>query len=147
MDLKPLLVATLALAVLALAGCSILQSTPLVAKIAVQHATLRLIENQPEAQVVQKARNVVQFAKDAKQWAFAPDTVTVPQLAQAARQRLAQLDLTPSERLLANDLVSLIEQELKQRLGQQGLSEDARVTVNQVLTWVIEAADVYANQP
>lgn len=147
MTTKTLTALLIGLAVLFTAGCAALQSAPLVAKIAVQQATLRLIETQPEAQVVQKAHKVAQFAKAAKQWALTPDTVTVPQLAEAARERLQQLDLTPSERLLANDLVALIEQELRQRLGQQGLSEDARVTVNQVLTWVIEAADVYTGGP
>lgn len=132
----------LSLILLTLGACTVLQSAPLLAKMAVQQATLRYIEASPQAQTTQRALQTVRFAKDAKTWVDT-DYVTVPALATAAKDRLAQLDLSPSDRLLARQLVDTIELELQQRLGQQGLSPDARVTVNQVLEWVIEAANVY----
>jgi len=65
-------------------------------------------------------------------------------LAGAISARLAEINLSPSDRVLAAALVDAVVTEIDLRVGEGLLSPDERVTVSQVLDWVIDATEFYA---
>ena len=135
--MKKFLVA--AVAALTLAGCASLQANSGSARLVVSYATLKVIEagKSPEAQA-QRAENIRRIATDAKSF-LDLESVSLEFLQSAVRARLADLDLSPADRMLADGLVTLIVQELQLKVDSGVLSTEQRYRVSTVLGWVIDA--------
>lgn len=132
------LVITLALF---LTGCASIQSGNVAAKLAVQVATMKVIESDDDRTA--KAARIVSAVEQARVW-LDVDGVTLADLKVAALRRLQERNLDPSDMLLASALVDIVAAELDVRIGQGALSPEQKVTVNTFLGWVAEAASFYA---
>lgn len=129
------------LAMVALSGCAYLRDNPTTSGLAVQIATMKVIEAD-KGHEAERAARIKEIAAEAKTFLDAKD-VTVSVLEDAVNARLASLDLAPSDRLLASALVSAVVGELKVKVGDGLLSADSRYTVSQILGYVESAAGLY----
>jgi hypothetical protein len=136
--MKKLLIA--AVAALSMTGCATLQNNSGSARLVVSYATLKVIEagKSSEAQA-ERALNIRRIASDAKSF-LDLESVSLEFLQSSVRARLADLDLSPADRMLADGLVNLIVQELQLKVDSGVLSDDQRYRVSTVLGWVIDAA-------
>lgn len=125
-------------------GCATLEKAPATASLVTQYATAKVIEagKTPEERTARAAR-IKAIASDARSW-LDGDAVTISFLQQAAQDRLAKLDLSPADLLLAQGLVQVIVDELQAKVGAGVLSEATKLTVSQVLGWVVSATELYA---
>lgn len=131
-------------AAMLLSACGTLQTigeNDTVARDALTIVTYAAIEQSNDR--ADMARDIVAVAKDAKTW-IDFDGVTINELADKARQRLAQSDRELSEKAGLTLLLNRAEALLKKRISEGVLDPNAKVTVNAVLDWVIDAASVYA---
>ena len=135
--MKKLLIA--AVAALSMTGCATLQNNSGSARLVVSYATLKVIEagKSSEAQA-ERALNIRRIASDAKSF-LDLESVSLEFLQSSVRARLADLDLSPADRMLADGLVNLIVQELQLKVDSGVLSDDQRYRVSTVLGWVIDA--------
>lgn len=126
------------------ASCETIEKTPATAALVVQYATAKVIEagTSPGERATRAAR-IKAIATDAKSW-LDGDAVTLDLLQQVAQERIAKLDLSPADLLLANGLLQVVVTELQAKVGQGVLSPELKLTVSQVLAWVAGAADLYA---
>lgn len=140
--MKKLLIA--AVAALSMTGCATLQNNSGSARLVVSYATLKVIEagKSPEAQA-ERAQNIRRIASDAKS-ILDLESVSLEFLQSAVRARLADLSLSPADRMLADGLVNLIVQELQLKVDSGVLSEEQRYRVSTVLGWVIDATGYVA---
>ena len=132
----------LILAAMVLAGCAMLEENPASVGLAVQVATMKVIEeNEPEHRD-ERAERILAMAGEARTF-LDLEEVTIPALRAAIDARLAELELEPSDRALADLLVDAIAYELEERLGEGILSPEDRETVSRVLSSVETAARIY----
>lgn len=133
-----------ALTLTSLTGCETLEKSPNTASLVVQYATAKVIEagKTPEDRSARAAK-IKAIAADAKTW-FDGDQVTVGLLQAAAQARIAKLNLGAADMLLANGLVQVIVTELQKKVGEGVLSPEAKMTVSQLLEWVVDAAALYS---
>ena len=132
-------------AVAAVAGCGVLQTisdNEMVARDAITIVTYAAIEQSSDR--ADTASDIVAAAKDMKTW-IDFDGVTIEELANKLRQRIAASDRELSEKAGLTLLLNRAEAELKKRVSEGVLDPNAKVTVNAVLDWVIDAASVYAS--
>lgn len=127
---------------LGMAACASFQQNAPVAQLGVQVATMKVIEAD-KAHAAERAAKVKEIATDAKSF-FDTGTANLSQLEQAVRDRLAPLNLQPSDQLLANALIQAVIAELQQRVGNGAVPADAVYQVSTVLGWVIDATGFYA---
>lgn len=125
-------------------GCSTVQQqidkNPDASKLAVQIATMKVIEagSSPHERAV-TTRSIVSAAKT---W-LDTENVSVDALHDKVMERVATLHLQPSDAVLVNMLADMTVAELKKRIGDGLIPADKKVTVNQVLSWVDDAAKYY----
>lgn len=122
-------------------GCATLQSNSPIMQSAVQTATMAVLSENPEKRE-ERARIVVEMVD------YAQDLVdvtgpSVPELKAAVMARLDEREMPPERKLLAMNLINLIDAYLQQSVASGELNPEQRVTVNRVLGWVEEAAKVY----
>lgn len=129
------------ISVLLLSGCASLQSAPGQSRLVVQLATMKVIEADRD-HTQARALAVKRLAGEAQRF-FDTDHVTVGLLADSVAARLAGLDLSPSDRVLAIALVGTVVGELDARVGDGLLSADQKFTASQVLGWVEQTASLY----
>jgi hypothetical protein len=135
-----------ALALVGCVGCETLEKSPGTASLVVQYATAKVIEaGKTTEERAERAARIKAIAADAKTW-FDGDDVTVGVLQAAAQARIAKLDLSPADRMLANGLVQVVVEELQKKVGEGVLSPEQKLTVSQVLGWIAGAADLYAGR-
>lgn len=129
----PLLVLTLLIS-----GCSLLNfKTDPSARLAVTFATLKVIEQGDNPEL--RAQRVAEIAEEARAF-VETDMLSLDQLETALLMRLADEDLSPSDRLLADALISAVIAELEARVGSGFLTPEQKLTVGEVLGWVSAAA-------
>ena len=121
-----------------LVGCATFEKHETTAKLVTQYATIKYIEQIPEADKIERKARIVAVATDAK--ALASGDTTLTALQTAVNEQLDKAGLSPADRLLANGLVEIIVAELQARIGEGVLSPEQRVQVVEVLDWVIQAA-------
>lgn len=139
--MKTLCRAVLAVAALAVSACAMTPDTERRDRLAVQSATMALIERadipaekaERIADAVDKARTLLSLAE-----------VSVQDIRVALSARIAERaeHLSPLEKLAANELIDAIASEVEGRIGAGVLSPEQRVSVNKVLDWV-EVATVF----
>lgn len=139
-------VVALVMACLAAVGCAGFFTTPsseqVLAKIAIQQATVRAIQAAPADEVASRAERVVAIVDEALAvLEGAEDGVITSEELAAVVARVLPQELSPADKLLVQDLVALIAAEIQARVPapQLGLPV-AEVSV--VLGWVREAAVV-----
>jgi hypothetical protein len=126
-----------------LAGCESLKEHDTAAAIAVQYATAKVIESGSTAEErSEKAARIRDIAREARTW-LAGEAVSIEYLQSAAMARVAKLDLSPADRVLANALVQTAVVELHRKVGDGVIPPERLVTVNELLGWIIQATDLY----
>lgn len=132
-----------ALAIL-LTGCSTIQQqidkNPDASKLAVQVATMKVIEANGDAH--DRAVTTRSIVAAAKVW-LDTDNVTVEALHDKVMERVATLHLQPSDAVLVNLLADMAVAEMQKKIGDGLIPADKKVTVNQILSWVDDAAKYY----
>lgn len=127
-----------------LSGCSTIQEqidkNPDASKLAVQIATMKVIEANGNAH--DRALTTRSIVSEAKVWVDT-ESVTVDILHDKVMERITTLNLAPSDKALASLLADTAVAELKKRIGDGLIPADKRVTINEVLSWVDDAAKYY----
>ena len=116
----------------------------LAAHVAVSYATAKFVEKAGDgtAQAARAAR-VVQVLDAVQGLADGDSSVTVDVLRVFVIQRLP-VDLSPADRTLAGVLIDAAAAELKKRIGDGLVSPDAKLQVKEVLQWIREGAETFA---
>ncbi|BET67170.1 hypothetical protein ASA1KI_20880 [Opitutales bacterium ASA1] len=134
-----LLPSVLCLAVFVLTGCSTVSERPAVAQLAVQYATLKVIENNPA-----HAARVAEIAAFVRESAGNQTAPSVALLETAVRAQIDWSRLDAADTLLVDSLVSLVAAELSARLGDGPLAPEHVLVVAQVAGWIERAAAIGA---
>ena len=120
-----------------LAGCALLQSVDehqFAAKLTVQQAALRVIDEDPE-----KALRVLEISGQVRGM-VAVDDATVDLLDQFIRAQVdwAKLDIADAQLLMM--LLDELRTQLAERMGDGLLSPEQKVSISRVIDWVEESA-------
>lgn len=126
---------------LALVACASFQQNLGSEKIVVQYATMKFIEAD-KANLPERAAKIREVASEAKTF-FDSSTATVPLLEQAVRDRIAPLQLSPADRVLATALIDTVVTELQTRVGKGLVPPDQVYQVSTVLGWIMDATEFY----
>lgn len=137
MKLRALAIIT---AALALTGCASTPDGERAERIAVQGATVLLIERSERPG--DKAARVVE-AIDRLQTILLDTNVTVGDLRSTLLQRVAERELSPGEKMLALEVIAEVATVVETKVGKGYLSAEAIVTVNTVLGWIENTAALY----
>lgn len=128
---------------LSIGGCATLQQHSAAVSLIVSQATMRYIEHAPVTQRAATAARVLDIAHQIE--AVSSGTpVTIAQLASLAVAAIPS-NLAPSDRALALSIVQIAAQELQLKVGENVLSADQLVTVNEVVDAVAAAASIYTS--
>lgn len=125
----------------ALIACSSFVTSDGPSRIAVQYATARMIEADPDHRT-ERAQKIREIVSDARGFFDQTDS-TVQGLREIIQQRVAALQLAPADRLLAMALADAVISELNARVGAGSLPPESRLRVSAVLGWVEDAAELY----
>lgn len=120
----------------AMSGCTLTQDAR--AKLAVQYATLKLIESDDDP--VAKAARIRLVANEALYLTDQEDRVTAALIESAVRHKINWGALSLADRMAADALITAIREEVEARVGSGDLDPEAMISVQTVLSWVIEAA-------
>ena len=126
-----------------LAGCSLLQTaedSPLVAKLTVQQATLRVIDED-----VERAERVLELAGQARSMVQV-DEATVDFVDGFIRAQIDWGRLTLADAQLLIMLLDELRDRLAERMGEGLLSPEDRVSINRVIDWIEESASLVVLQ-
>ena len=126
-----------------LPGCTTLSNQPNTSSLVVTYAAAKVIEAGDSAdERLKRAQRIKAIVGEARTW-LTGEAVTVGLLESAARARLAQLQLSLADEMLANTLVQIAVQDLQAKVGAGVISPDQLLTVNQLLDWIESAAELY----
>ncbi len=136
-----LLIAAIALC-FGLGGCQTLSdpNNSVIVELTTQVAVGKFIESKSDR--VGTAKHVVDIATQVKAIADS-DATTVGALQQLANARIAQLNLEPSDTLLATALVDMLVAGLQDKVGNGLLNDADKVILGKILSTVITTANVY----
>jgi hypothetical protein len=138
------IVVTLALTLLS-CGCAILED-PMTERLLVQVATGKVIEKgQTVAERNDRAQRIMEIAGDARYW-LAFDTSNLGDLRGLLVDRVGELNLSPSDRILALGLIDVVLIKLNDRTIDGTpiqVPPDYRYRIDSVFQWVEEAAATY----
>ena len=127
-----------------LAACTTMQSTDgqeATARTLVEISTMVAIEKSSDREAT--AAKIVTAAGEAKALVDVSG-VSLDQVAQKARERIAASNADLSEKAALNALVNMIAAEFSQQLATGAISPEVSVRVNKLLDWIIGAARSYA---
>lgn len=135
-----------AFAALFLAGCGstagVVERNSTAAQLIVKVAAMKYIEQASlsdrgarAARVVSLTSSLIDVAKG--------EPITLQRLAQIAAEQLPA-NLEASDRMLAMALISVAQTELQERIGVGSLESDTLLKLSEVLTWISDAAALYA---
>lgn len=136
--MRKLLVTLLAIS---LVGCATIEKNPNTAKLVTQYAVLKFAEQSSADRRAERLANVKRIATDVKAIAT-NESASISILQSAVDVQIAKLNLSAADKLLARGLVDMISQELTKRVGAGVLSPEAKLTVAQVMDWIVEAASM-----
>jgi hypothetical protein len=127
-----------AIIAMALAGCTFLQERPDVAKAGTQYGVIKLIKNSATEVRAERKQRIVRIATDVKETAPARPT-TVAELKAAVVAEIAKHNLAAEDLVLINLVVDGVTKELLKRVGDGVLDANAKLQVDEVMDWIIEA--------
>ena len=119
-----------------ISGCTLTQDAR--AKLAVQYATLKLIESDDDPAA--KAARIRLVAHEALYLTDRDDRVTAALIESAVRRTINWGALSLADRMAADALSTAIREEVEARVGSGDLDPEAVISVQTVLSWVIEAS-------
>ncbi len=125
-------------AALTLTGCGlvdVIEENESSARLVTTYATLKVIDGDNE-----KADRVVEIAQEVSRLAGDDPEVTVDLLVARIRSLIRWDRLDEADTLLVDALLLELSARLKDKLGDELIPKDARVTVQTVAEWVISAA-------
>lgn len=129
-------------------GCSTTPEGQRRDRLGVQVATMALIERADNP--ADKATRIMALSGDMRVLLDMAE-VTVGDLRIALLARLAERTaagkVSPLERLAALEFINTVADAVEKRLGAGLLTQDTRVKVNTVLTWIEDAARSYVSNP
>jgi hypothetical protein len=123
-----------------LAGCATQQSIDTFKPIA-QIAVMKIIESDRD-HAHQRAVKIREFTAEGQQLLDSAD-FTVPLLEAALKERLVSLELTPSDRVLGLQIIQLVANELRARVGDGRMLPEQKYSVSEVFAAIEEAASFY----
>lgn len=118
-----------------LVGCAALDQHQATAKLAIQYATLKYVDD--DAHKRERVQAVVANARE-----LAASASTLDAIDQAVRESIDWSKLDDADKLLASALLDVVRDELKARFGDGVLDPEQIVGVNKVLDWIDEAAQL-----
>lgn len=118
-----------------LSGCAWLSENEGSARLLTTYATLKVIDGDAA-----RADRVEEIALEVATYAGADPDVSVDALIARVRGLIDWSDLDEADTLLVNALLVEVSIRLKEKLGDGLIPEDARITVQTLAGWVIEAA-------
>ena len=121
--------------VLLASGCETTSQTQSLARLAVQYATVMVVENNPE-----RVARVIQIADGIRQTSGDATATTVAHLEALVRDQIRWENLDDRDTALVHLLIRTVRQELEARLGSGLLGPENLLIVNTVAGWIIEAA-------
>lgn len=130
---------------MSLGGCATFSNNQASEKLLTQYAVMKVIEADKN-HMHERAAKIKEIATAGKSF-FDTGTATVDMLAVEIQKRIRPIDLSPSDRMLANALVDTVVAELKSRvdtLAPGGVPpSEAVYQVSTVLSWVVDATEFY----
>jgi hypothetical protein len=127
-----------------LTGCAAVEfaeNNPYVASAAIQAGTVRFIS---EAETpLKRANNIVAVAELAQEQVSESEQTTLSSVSGLVRGFVDWDSLNQYETILLESLISSVEQRLQDDIGAGLLNDQDKVRVNQFMTWVIEAEELY----
>ena len=112
-----------------------LQENETLTRAAVEYATLKYInEDSGKSQRVQDVITKTIAVMNGGQ------STTIESIATFVRQNVSVESLSPTEFVLLNALIDVVQSEIQKRISRQALDENDRVFVARVLTWIHDAA-------
>lgn len=122
-----------------LLGCAtaarLVQEQPMTARLAVQAAALKVIDEDAD-----RAQRVAAIASTTRAALSTETAATVDALEAIARAQIDWARLEPADALLVELLLAEVTHQLKQRLGPDLLTADSALVVATVLEWIESAA-------
>lgn len=130
-----------------LVGCGSLTGSIDNDKLLTQVAVMKVIEAGKTADgIAERKAKILAVAAEAHKW-LDFEGVVLADLEGKLKARVAELDLLPSDRLVANILVEAVIKSLKDRVVDgvklPEASDDLKLRVNTVLGWVEDTAKYY----
>lgn len=126
-------------AVFLTSGCQTIKERPAVAQLAVQYATIKVVEKNPD-----RAARVIEIAAYIKANAGNSSAASVALLEVAVRKQIDFERLDAADTFLVDTLIGLVRDELVARLGDGPLSPENALIVAQVAGWIEDAAKMAA---
>jgi hypothetical protein len=131
-------ISLLAALLLAFTGCTTSNSLqPVAAQLAVQYATLKVLEDHPEY-----GPRIIEITQHVRAVASGDAAATVSVIDSLIRSQIdwKKLNQSPADALMVNTLLLAIRSELETRIGNGIIDEKAMLTIAQVAGWIEEAA-------
>lgn len=129
------------LTLLILSGCKTLEENQASAKMVIQYSVAKYIDQAGNLDAqIERASRVRSIAEETLKLTQNSST-TLDAIQAVVRAQLDQFQLSSPDRLLAENLITLIAEELGRKFQQGILPPDQMVQVRAVLGWVVEAAD------
>lgn len=124
---------------LMLPGCTFFKESPSTAKMLVQYSVAKYAEQSSAETRPQHLTNIKTIATAVKSISSG-EPVSIVQLESIVGTKVSQLQLSPSDLTLANGLISVIGEQLQQKIGAGLLKPEDKVLIAEVMDWIIEAA-------
>jgi hypothetical protein len=133
--MKTWLISIFAAVALSLSGCTTGSALrPVAAQLAVQYATLKVIENNPD-----HAGRIAEISASVRA-AASGQAATVAVIDSLIRAQIRWEKLSPADVNLVNILLLAVRAELEARVGSGVIDSQAMLTVAQVAGWIEQAA-------
>lgn len=139
------IIAIALVAVALVTGCASLNNGGATAKTAVQIATFKVIDKDPE-----RAQDVYDTAGKAVSLIEGEKLTTLDAVESSIRSEIDLSGYTPSEKLVINRLIDAVRVEIEARINTDGvgsLDPEQVVAVKRVLNWVRQAAVMAGAKP
>jgi hypothetical protein len=134
--MKTWLISIFAAVALSLSGCTTGSALrPVAAQLAVQYATLKVIENNPD-----HAGRIAEISASVRAAASGQAAATVAVIDSLIRAQIRWEKLSPADVNLVNILLLAVRAELEARVGSGVIDSQAMLTVAQVAGWIEQAA-------
>lgn len=133
--LRPLLSVLCLAAALLQPACNIITERPVLAQVAVEYATIKVVQERPEY-----AARVIEIAGFLRDHAGDTAATSVALLEVAVREQIQWEKLDAADSRLVDLLIAAVREELVARLGDGPLSPENALIVAQVAGWIVDAA-------
>lgn len=142
--MKRLFVALLAFSITLLSGCAVVDAVaenPQTAKATTFYATAKIINGDTD-----RANRAIEIAARASATVGESATATVAELDAFVREEINWSSLSPEDAVFLDLMLTEAATRLQERIGAGSLNPDQRVALRTFLSWIQEAARMYAEK-